>query len=111
MIPELITAGKYILLIGGSSLTAILLKNWLGKTKEEAEIILDWNKIHKERHEFLLGEIERLQTQVTGFQKIFDEMKEAQSKERLIWQDKFNKQEKYINGLEIEIETLRNGTD
>ena len=101
MIPELVTGLKFALAAGGG-MTAILLKNWLGKTKEEAEIILDWNKIHKERHEFLLEEIARLQKQVGDFVVIVEEMKDAHNKERLIWKDRFDKQEKYISELKIE---------
>ena len=111
MIPELFTALKYIGIIGGSTIAGIYIKHWLGKTKEDTEIVLNWEKIHKERHSVLLAEIQRLEANQDKFMALFDEMKDSHEKERLVWEDRFNKQEKYSNGLELELQTLRNGTD
>ena len=111
MITELITAGKYIgFVIGGGSATygAILLKNWLGKTKQEVEIVLKWEEIHAARDKKLLAEIKRLEDKIEAFSGLIDDMREAHNKEKLVWQDNYHKQEKYINSLELDIETLRN---
>ncbi len=99
MIPEILTIAKYVGLIAGSSITAILLKNWLGKTKEETEIVLNWEKIHSERHSVLLAEIQRLEANQDKFLALFDEMKESHEKERLVWVARFNEQEKELEKL------------
>lgn len=61
MIPELVTAVKYASLLGGGWIAKVLLTKWLGKTKEEAEIVLNWEEIHAARDKKLLGEIKRLE--------------------------------------------------
>ena len=76
MIPELLTAIKYIGLIGGSTLAGIYIKHWLGKTKQEAETILNWEEIHAARDKKLLDEINRLE------KKLDDSLKRQEETEK-----------------------------
>lgn len=102
MIPEIITIFKYICLaIGGGTATymAIYLKSYLGKTAEEAEIVLNWEKIHAERDKKLLAEIKRLEEKIEGFSSLIDGIKEAHEKERLVWESRYIEQEEEINAL------------
>jgi len=86
MIPELLTIAKYATLVGGGWIAKALLTKWLGKTKEEAEIVLNWEKIHAERDRKLLGEIKRLEDKVDEFINAITTMKENHRQEVLKWE-------------------------
>ena len=64
VIPEILTGFKYISLLGGGWIAKVFITKWFGKTKEEAEIVLNWEQIHEKRYESLLKEIKELKGKV-----------------------------------------------
>ena len=129
MIPEVITAVKYIGMIGGGSLLTLFLSKWLGKKKEEVELALDWQKFYNEHIETIKKihedeieaikqmhkqqmeeiktafkkEIQILKNDMETFTDLIEDIKESHKNELLVLEDKCKKQEKYINGLEMTI--------
>lgn len=61
---EILPVLKALGYVGGGGLATLLLSKWLGKTKEEAEIVLNWEHIHAERDKKLLSEIKRLENKI-----------------------------------------------
>ena len=59
-ITEYIPVIKGFILACGGGIVTLLLSKWLGKTKEEAEIVLNWEEIHEKRHQSLLLEIKSI---------------------------------------------------
>ena len=104
---------KILGLVGGSSLVTVLVSWWLGKTKQEAETILNWEKINTERDIKLLAEIKRLEDKL-------DRMKEHQDETEKNYRDSMQRYEndnfrlrddlvkcRKINGkLQLEIDRL-----
>lgn len=118
MIPELITALKYVGLIGGGGVSAIIIRYYLGKTKEETEIVLNWEEIHEKRYQSLLKEITMLKTKVAEIAEVLNRERETHRQEILaweksddIWRSKDKENKTLIHDQETELETLRDGTD
>lgn len=118
MITELLTIAKYASLIGGGWIAKALLTKWLGKTKEEAEIVLNWEKIHAERDRKLLQEIKRLEEKLDDYQVKQEEIEKNYRESMLRYENdnsmlrnELSKSRKLCGKLQAELDTekLNNG--
>ena len=73
--------------IFGSSIATIILSKWLGKSREEAEIVLNWEQIHEKRDKKLLSEIERLEVKIDELVRTTNKEREQHRSEILRWEN------------------------
>tara|TARA_R110002096_G_scaffold127879_1_gene275980 strand:- start:523 stop:870 length:348 start_codon:yes stop_codon:yes gene_type:complete len=114
MIPEAIVAAKYLGFLGGGWAARLLLVKYLGKTKEEAEVVLNWEEIHAARDLKLLAEISRLESKIDEFIEQMELERAIHKKEITRWEQSDRKKGKIIKDQikliaeqETELETYR----
>ncbi len=83
---EILSIIKIGCAVVGSSIATILLSKWLGKTKEEAEIVLNWEEIHEKRDKKLLAEIKRLEDKLDDIINQMEKERESHRKQILLWE-------------------------
>jgi len=93
MIPELIAIAKGASLVGGGWLAKALITKWLGKTKQEAEIVLNWEEIHEKRDKKLLSEIKRLEDKLDEFINKMELERANHKREILLWEESDRKKD------------------
>jgi len=96
-------------IIGSSlfgSVITIFLAKWLGKTKEEAEIVLNWEQIHEKRDKKLLSEIKRLEGKLDEFMKQMEKERAIHKREILLWEESDRKKDIIIANREETISSL-----
>ena len=106
MAPEIIVIFKYIGLVSSGSLGAIILSKLLGKTKEEAEIVLNWEEIHEKRDKKLLAEIKRLEDKMDDFIEQMEKERINHKREILLWEESDRKKDVIIKDRENTITKL-----
>ena len=89
----------------GSVITIVLAK-WLGKTKEEAEIVLNWEEIHEKRDKKLLSEIRRLEEKLDEFINLLEKERVTHKREILLWEESDKKKDIIIANREETISSL-----
>ena len=89
----------------GSVITIVLAK-WLGKTKEEAEIVLNWEHIHEKRDKKLLSEIRRLEEKLDEFMTQMEKERVTHKREILLWEESDKKKDIIISNREATISSL-----
>ena len=90
----------------GSSVATILLSKWLGRTKEEAEIVLNWEQIHEKRDKKLLSEIRRLEEKLDDFINLLEKERVTHKREILLWEESDRKKDMIIANREATISSL-----
>ena len=90
----------------GSSVATILLSKWLGRTKEEAEIVLNWEHIHEKRDKKLLAEIRRLENKLDEFMNQMEKERVIHKREILLWEESDRKKDMIIANREATISSL-----
>ena len=90
----------------GSSVATILLSKWLGRTKEEAEIVLNWEQIHEKRDKKLLSEIRRLEEKLDDFINLLEKERVTHKREILLWEESDKKKDIIIANREETISSL-----
>lgn len=105
---------KWVSAIGGGTIAGAYLKHWLGKTKEEADIILTWEEIHAARDKKLLDEIKRLEEKLDEYILVMEEERNTHRREVMLWEESDSKKDciikekiKIIAMQEQELEKLR----
>ena len=92
--------------IVGSSVATILLSKWLGRTKEEAELVLNWEQIHEKRDKKLLSEIRRLEEKLDDFINLLEKERVTHKREILLWEESDKKKDIIIANREETISSL-----
>ena len=92
--------------IVGSSIATILLSKWLGRTKEEAELVLNWEQIHEKRDKKLLSEIRRLEDKLDEFMNQMETERATHKREILLWEESDKKKDIIIANREATISSL-----
>tara|TARA_R110001632_G_scaffold127808_2_gene241714 strand:+ start:133 stop:480 length:348 start_codon:yes stop_codon:yes gene_type:complete len=92
--------------IVGSSVATILLSKWLGRTKEEAELVLNWEQIHEKRDKKLLSEIRRLEDKLDEFMNQMETERATHKREILLWEESDKKKDIIIANREATISSL-----
>ncbi len=92
--------------IVGSSVATILLSKWLGRTKEEAELVLNWEQIHEKRDKKLLSEIRRLEDKLDEFMDQMETERATHKREILLWEESDRKKDIIIANREATISSL-----
>ena len=92
--------------IVGSSVATILLSKWLGRTKEEAELVLNWEQIHEKRDKKLLSEIRRLEDKLDEFMSQMEIERATHKREILLWEESDKKKDIIIANREATISSL-----
>ena len=92
--------------IVGSSVATILLSKWLGRTKEEAELVLNWEQIHEKRDKKLLSEIRRLEDKLDEFMNQMETERATHKREILLWEESDRKKDIIIANREATISSL-----
>ena len=92
--------------IVGSSVATILLSKWLGRTKEEAELVLNWEQIHEKRDKKLLSEIRRLEDKLDEFMNQMETERATHKREILLWEESDRKKDIIITNREATISSL-----
>lgn len=92
--------------IVGSSVATILLSKWLGRTKEEAELVLNWEQIHEKRDKKLLSEIRRLEDKLDEFMNQMETERATHKREILLWEESDKKKDIIIANRESTISSL-----
>jgi Xaa-Pro aminopeptidase len=97
-----------------SSVLTVVLTKVLGKTKEEADIVLNWEKIHAERDRKLLAEIKRLEDKIDSLVADLNKEKDQNRVNLQKWENSDRELRKTIEyerdrntKLDIENEELR----
>ena len=90
----------------GSSVATILLSKWLGRTKEEAELVLNWEQIHEKRDKKLLSEIRRLEEKLDDFINLLEKERVTHKREILLWEESDRKKDMIIANREETISSL-----
>ena len=89
----------------GSVITIVLAK-WLGRTKEEAGIVLNWEQIHEKRDKKLLSEIRRLEDKLDEFMSQMETERATHKREILLWEESDKKKDMIIANREATISSL-----
>jgi len=89
----------------GSIITIVLAK-WLGKTKEEVGIVLNWEEIHEKRDKKLLAEIKRLEDKLDEFMNQMEKERTTHKREILLWEESDRKKDIIISNREATISSL-----
>jgi len=103
---EVMAVIKIVGAIVGSSVATILLSKWLGRTKEEAELVLNWEQIHEKRDKKLLSEIRRLEDKLDEFMKQMETERATHKREILLWEESDRKKDIIIANREATISSL-----
>lgn len=103
---EVMAVIKIVGAIVGSSVATILLSKWLGRTKEEAELVLNWEQIHEKRDKKLLSEIRRLEDKLDEFMNQMETERATHKREILLWEESDRKKDIIIANREATISSL-----
>lgn len=108
---EVMAVIKIVGAIVGSSVATILLSKWLGRTKEEAELVLNWEQIHEKRDKKLLSEIRRLEDKLDEFMNQMETERATHKREILLWEESDRKKDIIIANREATISSLMKELD